>query len=135
MILEPPKIKSVTVSLDSQPIFCEVMELDAMILVFLMLHFKPTFPTLLFLILTFIKMLFSSFSLSAKRVVSSIYLRLLIFILAILIVACASPSLAFCIMYCAYKLNKQGDNIYSLDVLLSQFGTSLLFHVQLESDL
>ena len=48
VILEPPKIKSVTVSFDSPPIFCEVMELDAMILVFLMLHFKPTFPTLLF---------------------------------------------------------------------------------------
>ena len=28
-----------------------------------------------------------------------------------------------------YKLNKQGDNIYSFDVL-SQFGTSLLLHVQ-----
>ena len=34
-------------------------------------------------------------------------------------------------MYSAYKLNKQGDNIYSLDVFLSQFGTSLLLYVQL----
>ena len=33
-----------------------------------------------------------------------------------------------CMMYSAYKLNKQGDNI-QLDVLLSLFGTSLLFHV------
>ena len=32
-------------------------------------------------------------------------------------------------MYSAYKLNKQ-STIYSLDVLLSLFGTSLLFHVQ-----
>ena len=35
-------------------------------------------------------------------------------------------------VYChpAYKLNKQGDIIYSLDILLLLFGTSLLFHVQ-----
>ena len=40
VILEPPKIKSVTVS----PSIChEVMGLDAMILVFRMLSFKPTF--------------------------------------------------------------------------------------------
>ena len=45
------------------------------------------------------------------RVVSSAYLRLLIFLLAILIPACASFSPAFCMMYSAYKLNKQGDNI------------------------
>ena len=39
------------------------------------------------------------------------YLRLLIFLPAILIPACASSSLAFHMMYSAYKLNKQGDNI------------------------
>ena len=60
---------------------------------------------------TFIKKLFSSSSLSAIRVVSSAYLRLLIFLLAILIPACASSSPAFLMMYSAYKLNKQGDNI------------------------
>ena len=43
--------------------------------------------------------------------VSSAYLRLLIFLLAILIPACASSSLAFPMMYSTYKLNKQGDNI------------------------
>ena len=32
-------------------------------------------------------------------------------------------------MYSAYKLNKQGENIQP-DVLLFLFGTSLLFHVQ-----
>ena len=42
---------------------------------------------------------------------SSAYLRLLIFLLVILIPACASSSLAFCMMYSAYKLNKQSDNI------------------------
>ena len=81
---------------------------DAMILVFWMLHFKPTFSLFSF---TFIKSLFSSCWLSAIRVVSSAYLRLLIFLPAILIPACASSSLAFLMMYSAYKLNKQGDNI------------------------
>ena len=42
---------------------------------------------------------------------SSAYLRLLIFLLAILIPACVSSSPAFRLMYSAYKLNKQGDNI------------------------
>ena len=60
---------------------------------------------------TFIKRLLSSFSLSAIRVVSSAYLRLLIFLPAILIPVCVSSSPAFLMMYSAYKLNKQGDNI------------------------
>ena len=34
----------------------------------------------------------------------------------ILIPACASSSLAFHMMYSAYKLNKQGDNIQSLHI-------------------
>ena len=50
-------------------------------------------------------------SLPAIIVVSSAYLRLLIFLPAILIPAWASYSLAFHMMYSAYKLNKQGDNI------------------------
>ena len=74
---------------------------------FLKLSFKPAFSLSSF---TFIKRLFSP-SLSAIRVVSSAYLRLLIFLLAILIPACASSSSAFLMMYSAYKLNKQGDNI------------------------
>ena len=61
--------------------------------------------------LTFIKRLFNSFLLSVIRVVSSAYMRLLIFLPAILIPACASSSLAFHMMYFAYELNKQGDNI------------------------
>ena len=43
-------------------------------------------------------------------VVSSMYLRLLIFFLPILIPACESSSLAFHVMYSAYKFKKQGDN-------------------------
>ena len=83
---------------------------DAMILVFWMLSFKPTFSLSSF---TFIKRLLSSCSVSAMRVMSSAYLRLLIFLLAILIPACASSSPTFYMMYSAYKLNKQGDNIQS----------------------
>ena len=49
--------------------------------------------------------------LPAIRVVSSAYLRLLIFLPAILIPACSLPSPAFCMMDSASKLNKQGDNI------------------------
>ena len=47
----------------------------------------------------------------AIRVVSSLYLGLLIFLPEILIQACVSSSLAFCMMYSAYKLNKESDNI------------------------
>ena len=74
---------------------------------FLNIELKPTFSLSTF---TFIKRLFSSSSLSAIRVVSSTYLRLLIFLPAILIPACASSSPVFLMMYSAYKLNKQGDN-------------------------
>ena len=46
VILEPKKIKSVTVSIISPSISHEVMGPDAMILVFWMLSFKPTFSNL-----------------------------------------------------------------------------------------
>ena len=108
VILELPKIMSLTISIISPSIYHEVMGPDARILVFWMLSFKPTFSLSIF---TFIKRLFSSSSLSAIRVVSFAYLRLLIFSLAVLIPACASFSPAFCLMYSTYKLNKQDDNI------------------------
>ena len=81
--------------------------LDAMILVFWTLSFKPAFSLCSF---TFIKRFFSSL-LSAISGVSSVHLRLLIFLLAILIPDCASSSLTFLMMYSARELNKQGDNI------------------------
>ena len=62
---------------------------------------------------TFIKRLFRPPSLSAIKMVSSAYLRLLIFLPAILILACASYSSIFHMMYTAYKLKKQGDNTQS----------------------
>ena len=75
----------------------------AMILFFWMLSFKPAFSLSFFT--------FSSFSVSAIRLVSSTYLRLLIFLQATLISACDSSSLEFYMAYSVYKLNKQGDNM------------------------
>ena len=90
------------------PSIChEVMGPDAMILIFWMLSFKLALSLSSF---TFIKRLFSSSSLSAISVMSFAYLRLLIFLLAILIPACASSSPMFLMMYSAYTLNKKGDN-------------------------
>ena len=74
----------------------EVMGPDAKILVFWMLNFKQAFSLSSF---TFIKRLFSSSLFSAIRVVSSAYLRLLILLPEVLILACASSSLAFRLMY------------------------------------
>ena len=108
VILEPKNIKSVTVSIVSPSICHEEMGPDAKIFVFWILNFKPGFLLSLF---TFIKRLFSSSSLSAIRVVSSEYLRLLIRLPAILIPACVSSSLIFHMMYSAYKLHKQDDTI------------------------
>ena len=73
-----------------------------------MSSFKPAISHSSFI---FIKRLLSSFSLSVIRVILSAYLRLLIFLLAILTPACDSYSPTFHIMYSAYKLNKQSDNI------------------------
>ena len=58
VILEPPKIKSVTISIVSPSICHEVMGPDVMILVFWMLSFKSTFSLSSF---TFIKRLFFAF--------------------------------------------------------------------------
>ena len=89
VILEPRKIKSDTVSTVYPSISHEVMGPDAVISIFWMLSFKPTFSLSSF---TFIKRLFSYSSLSAIRMVSSAYLRLLIFLPAIMIPVCASSS-------------------------------------------
>ena len=75
-----------------------------MILVFWMLSLSLSSFTL-------IKRLSSYSFLSAIRVVSSAYLRLLVFLLAILIPACDSSNPAFHMMYSAYNLNKRGDSI------------------------
>ena len=84
VILEPKKIKPVMVSIISPCICHEVMGSVSMILVSWMLSLKPAFSLSSF---TFIKRFFSSFSLSAIRVMLSAYLRLFTFLPAILIPA------------------------------------------------
>ena len=74
MILKPKKIKFVTVSTFSPSICQEVMEQVAMMLVFSMLSLGQLFHSPLSF---FFKKLFSSSSLSAIRMVSSVYLRLI----------------------------------------------------------
>ena len=59
---------------------------------------------------TLIKRFFSSSLLSTYKVVSFTYLNFLIFLLAILIPACNSSSLAFLMVCSVFKLNKQDDN-------------------------
>ena len=88
VILEPRKIESTTVSTVSPSICHEVMGPDILILVFWMLSFKPNFHSPLSLSKGFLVL----------RVVSSAYLRLLIFLLTILITACVSSSPAFLMM-------------------------------------
>ena len=81
VILDPEKIKSVTVSVVSPSICYEMMGPDAMILSFWMLSFKTAFSLSS---IAFIKRFFSSSSLSAIMVVLSSHLRLLLFLPSIL---------------------------------------------------
>ena len=121
VILEPKKIKSLIVSIVSPSICHELMEPDVKIYVFWMLNFKAAFSLSSF---TFNKRLFSSSLLSAIRILSSVYLMLLIFLPEILTQTYASSSPAFYMMHSAYKLNKQNDNIhpwYTLFPIWNQF--------------
>ena len=93
-IFEPKKRKSVTISTFS-PSFCHVvMGLDAMILGFLIFSLKLALSLSSF---TLIKRLFSS-SLSAIKMESFTYMRLLMFLPTMLIPACNLSSLAFLII-------------------------------------
>ena len=105
--LRAKNINSVTVSIVSPSIYHEVMGPERLTL-FFECCFKPDFSLSSF---TFIKRLFNSPSQSAIMVVLPAYLRLLIFLPEILILACASSGLAFHMMYSTYKLNTQDDNI------------------------
>ena len=92
---------------------------------------------------TLIKRLFISSSFFAIRVVSSSYLRLLIFLLGFLIPACDWFSLEFHIMYSAYNLKKQGDNIQlchtpflvlNLSIVPCVILTCFLTHIQVSQE-
>ena len=94
VILELKKIKSVTASNSPPPFTCH--EVMGPLSQFLNVVSQASFSVSSF---TLIKKLFSFSSLSAIRVVSPAYPRLLLFIQAILIPACDSSSLAFHMMY------------------------------------
>ena len=98
VILEPKKIKSVTVSFFFPSLCHEVMGPDAMILVFWILSLKSFFSLSS---LTFFRRFFNSCSVSTIRVVSSAYLKFLIFLLAVLNLACDSfsPHFAWCTLH------------------------------------
>ena len=101
----------------------EAMGPDAMILGFLMFSFKLTLSLSSF---TLIKRLFSSSSLSAIRVLSSAYLRLLMFLPQVLIPACNSSSPAFLMMCSGYRLNKQGNSRQPCRTPFSIFNQSVV---------
>ena len=80
---------------------------------------------------TLIKRLFSPPLLSAIRVVSSAFLRLLTFLLEVLIPACNSSSPAFHMMCSAYKLNKRDGNKHPSHTPLSILNQSVPYTVVL----
>ena len=122
VILEPQKIKSVTVSIASPYICHAVMGPDAMMLVFWLLSFKPTFSLFSFTI----KKLFSSSSLSAKgwchlHIRGYWYFSQQSWFQLVL-------HLAWHFTWCTLHISYISQvTIYSLDVLLSLFGTPPLF--------
>ena len=126
MILEPKKIKSVTVYIVSPSIFHEVTGPDAMILVFWMLSFKPAFHSYL----------------SAIRVVLSAYLRLLqhsnsIFLQIILLVTkcwfyslcCTVPLCSLFILYTEFCNSELLSHVLPLLPALSPLITNSLLSV------
>ena len=112
VILEPKKRKSVTISIFSPSICHAVVGPDAMIITFLLSRLYHSPPSLS-------SSLFSSSSLSAIRGVSSTFLRLLMFLLPILILACNSSSPAFLMICSVYRLNRMTAD--SPDILFFQY--------------
>ena len=123
VICETKKINSVILSIVSHLFAMKVWDQMPVSLYF-ECCFKSAFSLSSF---TFIKRLFSSSSISDIRVVSSAYLRLLIFL----------PQswfqldlhLVWHFAWCTLQELKSRVTIYSFEVLLSQFGSSPLFHV------
>ena len=112
------------------PSICHaVMGPDAMILVFLIFSFKLALSLSCF---TLIKRLFRSSLLSVIRVVSSAYLRLMIFLPANLVLPYNSSSLAFHMMCSAYKLNKQPCCFSDIKIVNGiNMSIDILFHISM----
>ena len=119
LILQPKKRKPVTTSIFFSSI-CRSNGVRCPDLSLLIFSFMQALSLSSF---TLIKSLFSSSSLSAIRVVLSAYLRWLMLLLCILIVACNPSSLVFLMMCSVYRLDKQGDRrqpCYTLFSILNQ---------------
>ena len=126
VILEPKKIKSLTVSIVSPSICHEVMGPHAKIFVFWVLTFKPAFSLSFF---TYIKRLFRSSSLSANKG-GAIYISefIDIFVQQSWFQLVIHPAWHF--TWCTLHISLISRvTMYSLYILLSQFGTSLLSNV------
>ena len=108
VVLETPKLKPLTVSIVSPSICHEAMGKNAMIFIFWMWNLIRCFTLLFHFHQEALQFLFTFCH------VSSAYLRLLRFLQATVIPACASSSWAFCMIYSAYNLNNQGYNIQPL---------------------
>ena len=86
-----------------------------------MLSFRPTFSLSSF---TFIKTLLSSSSLSALRVVSSAYLRVLIFLLAI----CCSMSSSNCCFLTCIQISQEAGQVVWYSHLSQNFPQFIVIH-------
>ena len=126
VILEPEERNSVTVSIVSPSVCHEVVGLNAMILVFWMLSLKPAFSLSCF---TFIKRILSSSLLSALGWCHLHFLGYWYFSQQswFQLVIYPTKHLVWSTLHISLKSRV---TIYSLDVLLWQFGTSLSFHTQ-----
>ena len=94
---------------------------------FLIFSFKPVLSLSSF---PLIQRLLSSSSLSAITVVSSVYLRLLMFLPSILISACNLSSPAFLMVCSAYKLNRVTADSLAVLRLLAPSWANQLFHTR-----
>ena len=110
VILEPKKLKSITVGIFYPSICHEVMGPDATILVYWMLNLSQVFHSPLSPSLRG-SLVPLCFHFLAFEWCHLHILRLLIFVQAVLIPVGASSSPAFHMMPSAYKLDKQGDNM------------------------
>ena len=124
VILEPKKIKSITLSIVSPSICHEVMGLDDMIWVFWMLSFKTTFHSPLSLSSrgSLVPLCFPPQGWCHLYICGYLYFFLQPWFQLVLNPVC---HFTWCTLHVSYLSRV---TIYSLDVLLSQFGTTSLFH-------
>ena len=134
VILEPPKIKSVTVSTVSPSICHEVMGPDAMIWVFWLLSFKSTVSLSWF---SFIKdsLVLLCFCHKCGVICTSEVIDIspsnLDYSLCFIQPSVSHDTLHIRVHCSVLHISSTSRvTIHSLDVLLFLFGTSLLFHVQ-----